>query len=76
MESGRVSEEFVEGHFIPAKDIQRIQMIYDCQSIEFMETWDDAAVLDVRKSADMQDELGPPARRRQFETRPFDIAIR
>jgi hypothetical protein len=75
VKQGSVAEEFVDGHLIPAEYFQRIEVVYDGQSVDFMETRDDPAVLDIRQAADVKDELGSATLRRELKTRSLDVAV-
>src|SRR5580698_5615286 len=75
MKNGRVAEKFIDRHVVPAKNVERVEMINDRQSIDFVQTRDDAVVFDVRQAADVQDELRTAALGRKFKAGPFHITI-
>src|ERR1700722_19622448 len=76
MKNGRVAEKFVDRHLVPPKNVERVQVINDGQCIDFVQTRDDAVILDVRKAADMQDELRPSALRRKLKAGSLHVTIR
>jgi len=43
--------------FVPTGDFESIEMQDDRQGIEFVQAWHDAAILDVRQAADVQDKV-------------------
>src|ERR1700688_3457957 len=65
-----------KGHFIPLANILWIQVVYDGQCIKLVETRSYFSVLDVRKTAQMHDEIGASALAGQLIARSLDVPIR
>jgi hypothetical protein len=53
-----IAEEFVEGNFVPAENLEGIQMINHGQGVEFVQSGNDLVVFDVGEPADVDNELG------------------
>ncbi len=70
-----VGETVLNRGVIPAEDLKRVQMVDDCERIEFMKAGNDAAVFDVRQAANMKYQLRTAASRGKFKAGAFDIPI-
>src|ERR1700733_6389146 len=75
VKNGRISEKFVDRHLIPTKNIERVKVINNSQRIDFVQARNYTVILDVGEAADVQNEFGASALRRQFKAGPFHIAI-
>ena len=51
-------------------------MVDGCESIQFVQSRDDAAVFDIREPANVDNEVWPPSPRGQLKTGAFYIPIR
>src|ERR1700722_12415902 len=70
-----ISEKFVDRHFIPAKNIKRVQVIDNRQRVDLVQARNHTVILDISKAADVQNEFRSSALRREFKAGPFHIAI-
>src|SRR5690242_19965847 len=62
-------------HVIPPENVERIEPVDGCQRVQFVQRRNNAAVLNIRQPADMQNEIGTAAARSQFVARSFYISI-
>jgi hypothetical protein len=65
----------LKGNFIPPANFFRIQMINHGEGVQLVETWSYVAILDIRQTAKMNDEVGTTTLTCQFVTCPFDISV-
>jgi hypothetical protein len=59
---------------IPLAQFDEIEMINGGEGEEFVQRWYHVVVLDIGQTADMQDEIGPPAIHGNLKTGSLDVA--
>jgi hypothetical protein len=70
-----VGKAIFDGNVVPAEYLQRTQVVNNRERIELVQTWNYSAILNVRQTANMKNQLRTATARCQFKTGAFDIAI-
>jgi hypothetical protein len=65
----------VERHFIPLANLPGVQVKDNGQGIKFVKAGSNVPVFDVGKTAQMNNEIGPPTLASQFITCPLDVPV-
>jgi hypothetical protein len=72
---GTLVRGLLERGFVPSGEFEGIEMINGGEGEEFVQRWYHVVVLDIGQTADMQDEIGPPAIHGNLKTGSLDVAI-
>src|SRR5215470_4754391 len=70
-----VFETLLKRDSVPAKELQWIQVVDDRQRIQFVQTRDDIAVLDLGQPADVQHKLRPSMPPGKLVARRRNVAV-
>jgi len=74
-EAGAILKSLVERSLVPSRDFHRVEVKNCGEGVELMEGRNNIPVVNIRKPADVQDELGPPAFYGNFVTSFLYITI-
>jgi hypothetical protein len=72
---GTLVRRLLERGFVPGREFEGIEVIYGGEGEEFVQRWYHVVVLDIGQTADMEDEIGPPAIHGNLKTGSLDVAI-
>src|SRR5215469_2666484 len=75
MERSAIVEALLNRGVVPAKDLERIQVVNRCERVDLVQPWHDTAILNVRQPADVQNEIRAPAVRGQFVASSLHVSV-
>ncbi|PYU04143.1 MAG: hypothetical protein DMG34_11165 [Acidobacteria bacterium] len=70
-----VLEALLDRDIEPCEEFERIQVVNHSQRIEFVQARHDVPIFDVGQTADMQNEIGAAASRRELITGRLNITV-
>jgi hypothetical protein len=72
---GTLVRRLLQRGFVPGGEFEGIEVVNGGEGEEFVQRWYHIVVLDIGQTADMEDEIAPPAIHGNLKTGSLDVAI-